>query len=535
MFLLHNVLEAYEPVDVGWICLIPPLLTMIIALSSKEVVISLLIGVIVATLIYVIKSRRPFVQIIEVFFSILTSRTAVNMEICLFTFMMGGLVKLMERSGGTAAFCRWFGRLVKSRKITQLVAIILSFFLFLDDYFNIITSSAIMYAVFDQNRVSKPKAAYVVHTMASNLCILIPITSWAAVVIAQIEECGIKDSFSMYSRSLLLNSYPVCSVLGVLLSSLTGVEIGGMKEYEKEAQSPATLEEDLLPEETESKGRLVDLLLPSATLILSTVLFIVYLGGGFEGHKSLQQVFTDSDTATALMFGSFMAILVSFLLYIPRRLMTFRDFVEALKEGMKVMIDTLLILVLAWTVGGIDSTLLRTGEYLGNLISRCHLPLWIIPSVIFLVGALLTFSLGTTWAGFSVLIPIVVSICTKTDRALLVPCISACLSGSVFGDNISPICDNTILVGTCLHCDFIVHVKTESVYAITMAVLSFIGYIIVGITGGNILLSVGIPVVMEIVLFIIVSVIAKLHINKFGFLSRSVTPKEDLVFQVQDV
>lgn len=359
MFLLHNVLEAYEPVDVGWICLIPPLLTMIIALSSKEVVISLLIGVIVATLIYVIKSRRPFVQIIEVFFSILTSRTAVNMEICLFTFMMGGLVKLMELSGGTAAFCRWFGRLVKSRKITQLVAIILSFFLFLDDYFNIITSSAIMYAVFDQNHVSKPKAAYVVHTMASNLCILIPITSWAAVVIAQIEECGIKDSFSMYSRSLLLNSYPVCSVLGVLLSSLTGVEIGGMKEYEKEARSPATLEKELLPEETESKGRLVDLLLPIATLILSTVLFIVYLGGGFEGHKSLQQVFTDSDTATALMFGSFMAILVSFLLYIPRRLMTFRDFVEALKEGMKVMIDTLLILVLAWTVGA--STALSSG------------------------------------------------------------------------------------------------------------------------------------------------------------------------------
>ena len=535
--MLDYDLRAYEPVDVGWLCLVPPLLTMVVALLTKEVVISLLLGVMVAVLIYIIKSHLSFVQMIQVFFSILMSRAASNMAICLFTFLMGSLVKLMEKSGGTKAFCNWFSKFIKGRKTTLMIGVFVSSFLFLDDYFNIITTSAIMHAIFDRNNISKPKAAYQIHTMASNLCILSPISSWAAVIVAQIEDCGIKDAFSVFSSSLILNTYPICCILGIFFFNLTGIEVGGMQEYEDKAKLASSTQEELLSSsESENIGHSYDLILPVFSLIVSTVLYIFYLGGGFHGHKSIQQVFTDCDSATALLYASFTAILIAFLLYIPRRVMTFRVFVEEAKEGMKVMLDALIILVLAWTVGGVDSTLLQTGDYIGNLITRCHLPFWIIPSVVFLVGALLTFSLGTTWAGFSVLIPIVVSICTKTDRTLLVPCISACLCGSVFGDNISPICDNTILVSSCVDCNFILHVKTEAVYAVTMAIIAFIGYLIVGFTGGNVWLSVGIPVFLEAVVLGSVALLKRIRVIRLNRNAENATPKEgDLVLQLNGV
>ena len=537
MFMLDYDLRAYEPVDVGWLCLLPPLLTMVVALISKEVVISLLLGAIVAILIYIIKSHLSVVQMIQVFFSILMSRAASNMAICLFTFLMGSLVKLMEKSGGTRAFCNWFSKCIKGRRMTLMIGVFVSSFLFLDDYFNIITTSAIMRAIFERNNISKPKAAYQIHTVASNLCILSPISSWAAVVIAQIEDCGIKEAFSVYTSSLILNAYPICCILGLFFFNLTGIEVGGMQEYEEEAKrAPSSIQEELVPSDSESSGHSYDLIVPVISLIVSTVLYIFYLGDGFRGRKSIQQIFTDSDSAVALLYASFTAILIAFLLYIPRRVLSFRVFVEEAKEGMKVMLDTLIILVLAWTVGGVDSTLLQTGDYVGNLITRCHLPFWIIPSVVFLVGALLTFSLGTTWAGFSVLVPIVVSICTKTDRTLLVPCISACLCGSVFGDNISPICDNTILVSSCVDCNFIVHVKTEAVYAVTMAIISFIGYLIVGFTGGNVWFSVGIPVFLEAVVLGSVALLKRIRVIRLNRNAENATPKEDnLVLQINGV
>ena len=189
--------------------------------------------------------------------------------------------------------------------------------------------------------------------------------------------------------------------------------------------------------------------------------------------------------------------------------MSFRDYIEHTKEGIKSMVDTLLVLVLAWTIGGVGGSLLKTGVFIGDLITRVSLPLWLIPSVVFIVGAILTFSLGTTWAGFSVLIPIVVNICKQTDIKLLVPCLSACLCGSVFGDNISPICDNTILVSSCVNCNFIIHVKTETTYAVTIALISLIGYIVTGLTDANWFLSIGIPIVIEILLFVILLIIKK--------------------------
>ena len=244
----------------------------------------------------------------------------------------------------------------------------------------------------------------------------------------------------------------------------------------------------------------------------------------------LALVFMSSRSVVPCMILHFLSNLITLILtaYLPQ--------VIKFKNPHRSVLDTLIILVLAWAVGGIDSTLLQTGDYVGNLITRCHLPFWIIPSVVFLVGALLTFSLGTTWAGFSVLVPIVVSICTKTDRTLLVPCISACLCGSVFGDNISPICDNTILVSSCVNCNFIVHVKTEAVYAVTMAIISFIGYLIVGFTGGNVWLSVGIPVFLEAVVLGSVALLKRIRVIRLNRNAENATPQEDnLVLQLNGV
>lgn len=527
MIRLESLVSSYEPVDAGWLSVLPPILTMILALITKEVVISLLIGIISASTIYVILTHRSFMDLIKVFFSVMASRVSANMYICLFSFLMGSLVVLMKNAGGTKAFGDWSEKWIKNRKGAMFMTFVFGGCLFLDDYFNIITTSAIMTVILDRNRVSKPKGAYILHTMASNICILVPITSWAAVIIAQIEECGITDAFSVFMGAIPYNVYPMLNFLLILFTSFSGIEVGGMTHYEENAkkglsdtdgsiQNPSVHSEP----KPDSKGTVLDLVIPIVTLILTSVLMIFYLGGGFSGTKSIKRVFADADTAEALMYSSFITVCFTFLLYVPRKLVTFRDFIEHAKEGMKSMVDTLLVLVLAWTIGGVGGSLLKTGEYVGDLITRIALPLWLIPAVVFLVGAILTFSLGTTWAGFSVLIPIVVNICKQTDVKLIVPCLSACLCGSVFGDNISPICDNTILVSSCINCNFIAHVKTETTYAFTSALLTLVGYIVTGLTDANLFLTIGIPIAMELLLFVILVVIRKSSFMKHFAKSR---------------
>lgn len=515
-------LTSYEPVDAGWLSILPPILTMILALLTKEVVISLLIGIVSAATIYVVLTHRGFMDVIKVLFSVMVSRVSSNMYICIFSLLMGSLVILMKNAGGTKAFGDWSQKWIKSRKSAMFMAFIFGGFLFLDDYFNIITTSAIMTVILDRNQVSKPKSAYILHTMASNICILVPITSWAAVIITQIKECGIVEAFSVFMKSIPYNIYPMMNFILVLFTSFSGIEVGGMAMYEDNAQkglsstdgsiqNPNVVSEN----STQSKGKVIDLVFPILTLIITTVIMIFYLGGGFSVRKPIQELFAAADTAEALMYSSFLTVLITFFLYIPRKLVTFREYIEHSKEGMKTMVDTLLVLVLAWTIGGVGGSLLKTGEFVGDFITRISLPLWLIPSVVFLVGAILTFSLGTTWAGFSVLIPIVVNICKQTDVKLIVPCLSACLCGSVFGDNISPICDNTILVSSCVNCSFLVHVKTETTYAVTSALLSLVGYIVTGLTDGNLLLSIGIPICVELLLFGILFII-----RKSGFMKR---------------
>lgn len=518
MIFLKSMLSSYEPVDAGWLSILPPVITMILALVTKEVVISLLLGIVSASIIYVCFTHGGFVDVIRVIFSVMASRISANMYICIFSFLMGSLVVLMKSAGGTKAFGDWSDKFIKNRKTAMVVAFLCGCCLFIDDYFNIITSSAIMTVVLDRNEVSKPKSAYLIHTTASNICILVPITSWAAVIVAQIEECGITEAFSVFMNSIPYNIYPFLNFLLILFTNLSGIEVGGMNTYEENAKkglagTDGTLQNPSIQNqeqpEQETKGKVIDLVLPILILIFTTVLMIIYLGGGFQGKKSIKSVFADADTAEALMYSSFLTVICTFFLYVPRKLMSFREYIEYTKEGIKSMVDTLLVLVLAWTIGGVGGSLLKTGVFIGDLITRVSLPLWLIPSVVFIVGAILTFSLGTTWAGFSVLIPIVVNICKQTDIKLLVPCLSACLCGSVFGDNISPICDNTILVSSCVNCNFIIHVKTETTYAVTMALISLIGYIVTGLTDANWFLSIGIPIVVEILLFVILVIIKK--------------------------
>lgn len=528
---------TYEPADVGWLSLLPPLVTMILALSTKEVIISLLMGIILAAVIYVVKTHRGIVDIVRVLFTILGSRVSSNMYMCIFMFLMGSLVQLMSKAGGTKAFGEWSAKIVKGRKSALFVTFLLASTLFLDDYFNIITTSAVMRVVLDRNLVSKPKSAYVVHTMASNMCILIPISSWAAVIITQIEDSGIKKPFNIFLKAISYNIYPILSFLLILFTTFSGIDAGGMTTYEENAMKGESANDGsvlVVKEETKESdmgnGKVYDLVVPILVLIFLSVLFMVYLGGGFSGKKSIQQIFADSDTGEALTYASFVTLLFSFFLYVPRKLMTFLEFMEETKQGMKSMIDTFLILLLAWTIGGVGGSLLKTGEYIGDFIVKCALPLGFIPMVVFLVGALLTFALGTTWAGFSVLIPIVCNICKQTDLRLLVPCISACLCGSVYGDNISPICDNTVLVSSCIRCQYIIHVKTESVYATTVAILSIVGYIIIGVTDGNYLLSLGIPIVLELVLFGILWILKKTScITKHTMSSQKQVPETPLL------
>lgn len=464
--------------------LVPPLVAIGLALITKEVYSSLFLGILVGAALY---SGFSFEGTVTQIFQggiiqVLTS--ADNMGILIFLVILGVIVSLMNRAGGSAAFGKWAGNHIKGKIGAQLATIILGVLIFIDDYFNCLTVGSVMRPVTDRQKISREKLAYLIDATAAPVCIIAPISSWAAAVTGFVEG---QDGFSLFIQAIPYNFYALLTLVMLVGIVLMKVDFGPMKRSEETAElegpKSAGAETKTL-NETEiihGRGKVIDLVLPVAVLILCCVIGMIYTGGFFSGTDFVT-AFSKSDAPTGLVLGSFFGLAFTIVFYSVRRVMKFRDCMACLPEGFKAMVPAILILTFAWTLKAMTDGL-GAGIYVHGVVKQWAEGLMVLlPAIIFLVGAALAFATGTSWGTFGILIPIVVSVFGESGGTLMIISISACMAGAVCGDHCSPISDTTIMASAGAQCEHVKHVSTQLPYVLCMALISFLTYLVAGFT-----------------------------------------------------
>ena len=462
--------------------LLPPVIAIALALITKEVYSSLFIGILAGGLLY---SNFAFEgTLLHVFNDgIVASVTdSYNMGILIFLVILGTMVCLMNKAGGSAAFGRWAKEHIKSRAGAQLASVVLGCLIFIDDYFNCLTVGSVMRPITDKHKVSRAKLAYIIDATAAPVCIIAPISSWAAAV-AGFAEDG--QGFNLFLRAIPYNFYAILTIVMMVGMILMKVEFGPMTKFERNAvekgdlfsgKDPYATAEDDTPS---GKGSVLDLVLPVVVLIICCVVGMIYSGGFFEGAGFIE-AFSNSDASVGLMLGSAFALVFTLVYYLIRRAMSFRDMMSCLPEGFKAMVPAILILTFAWSLKGMTDSLgakLFVRDFVNASAGSLQL---VLPFIVFAIGCLLAFATGTSWGTFGILIPIVQSVFPMDDPMAIV-CISACMAGAVCGDHCSPISDTTIMASAGAQCDHVNHVSTQLPYAFTCAVVSGVSYLITGI------------------------------------------------------
>ena len=495
--------------EFGILSIVPPIVAIALALITKEVITSLLIGILSGGLIY---TGGNIIAALETVFDLMGTKLGDNALMLVFLTMLGSLVMVMNMAGGSFAYGKWASKKIKSKKMAKLATAFLGVLIFIDDYFNCLTVGAVMKPIIDENKVSRAKLAHIIDSTAAPVCILAPVSSWAASVVAVIGDTGVKNPMSVFLSTIPMNVYPILTLLLILYFCTTDIEMGVMEKYELNDTS-RLVENEEVGYEYSKKGRVYDLVVPIVVLIFVTVMMMLKTGGFFSGEVGAAAAFGDANVNLSLVIGAFFAIVVSALLYLPRKLLKFEEFMKGIVEGMKTMVSAIVILSLAWTIGGITSDeFLNTGSYIASLISNSTMPMWLLPAIIFVVGAFLSFSTGTAWGTFGILIPIMVPILMHTDHMhFLTVVLAAIFSGSVFGDHCSPISDTTILSSAGAGCDHIAHVSSQLPYAISVGCASALAFLISGIIGKpGLTLPIGI-----VILAAIVFVLKRMTINKY--------------------
>ena len=481
-----------EAVSVGWLSILPPIIAIVLALVTKEVIFSLLLGILSGTLIYSIAAGlNPVIGTVETTFSLMGSR--IDVDILLFLALLGALVCVMGRAGGVRAYGQWASRKLKTKRSSLLATSLLGILIFIDDYFNCLTVGTVMKPVTDKYNVSREKLAYVIDSTAAPICIMAPISSWAVAVGSNLAATGAFESeLSAFVSTIPYNLYALLSISLVIFLCCTGWDFGPMRKAELRAASgdlnKVPEEADLDEAQFGRSGTVADMVVPVLALVIFSVLGMLYNGGYWgpdPAFHSIPAAFGNCTAAPALVMGGFAALVVAFVMYIPRRVVTFRHFMDGITEGVKSMVSADIILILAWTISGVCRELLNTGLYVKEVVLATGVPVGLLPAMIFLVAALLSFSTGTAWGTFSILIPIVVPVCAAAAPHMLIISLSAVLAGSVFGDHCSPISDTTILSSTGAGVPHIAHTSTQLVYSFTVAGCSAFGYLISGLLGGS--------------------------------------------------
>ncbi len=461
--------------------LVPPIVAIVLALITKEVYSSLFIGIVIGGLFYSGFHFSGTVTHIFVDGIIESLSEAENLEILGFVVLLGIMVCLMNRAGGSAAFGRWAGTHIKSRVGAMLCTVLLGFLIFIDDGFNCLTVGSVMRPVTDKHRISRAKLAYIIDSPAAPICIIAPISSWAAAVTGFVEG---EDGFTLFLKAIPYNYYALLTIVMLIALSLFKLDYGPMKKHEKNALKGdlfTTADRPYGDEEEENTegGHVIDLLVPILVLIVCCVIGIIYTGGFFSGTGFIT-AFSQSEAALGLMLGSFFGLIITVIFYMLRRVMNLHEAMQCVQDGSKTMMPPMVILVLAWTLKAMTVSL-GASVYVAGVVDAASGGLFnFLPAIIFVVGCFLAFSSGTSWGTFGILIPIVVAVFAGKNETMLVLSISACMAGAVCGDHCSPISDTTIMASAGAQCNHVNHVSTQLPYAITVAAVSFVNYIIAG-------------------------------------------------------
>ena len=462
--------------------LVPPVVAIALALITKEVYSSLFVGILVGALFFADFDFEG--TILHIFqggmIQVLTD--SYNMGILIFLVILGVMVCLMNRAGGSAAFGRWASKRIKTRAGAELATIVLGMLIFIDDYFNCLTVGSVMRPVTDKHNVSRAKLAYLIDATAAPICIIAPISSWAAAVSGFVEG---EDGITLFVRSIPYNFYALLTIFMMIAMVCMKVEFGPMGIHERNAlkgdiyttaaRPYANAEEKI----SDSKGKVIDLLVPIISLVVCCVIGMIYTGGFFSGEDFVT-AFSQSDASVGLVLGSFFALLITLVFYLVRRILNFNDCMACLPDGFKAMVPAIMILTFAWTLKAMTDSLGASEFVAGIVRSSAGSFMNFLPAIVFVIGALIAFATGTSWGTFGILIPIVVDIFVGANRELMIISISACMAGAVCGDHCSPISDTTIMASAGAQCEHVNHVSTQLPYAVVAAVVSFLTYIVAG-------------------------------------------------------
>lgn len=507
VFAAEGDAEYVPPMYATFWALVPPVIAITLALITKEVYSSLFVGILMGGLFFSgFSFEGTVLHVFEGgFLSVLSD--SYNVGILIFLVILGAIVALMNRAGGSAAFGRWASSKIKSRVGAQLATIALGVLIFIDDYFNCLTVGSVMRPVTDKEKVSRAKLAYLIDATAAPVCIIAPISSWAAAVTGFVEGT---DGFSLFIRAIPYNYYAILTIVMMIAMVLMKMEFGSMALHEKNAREKGDLyTTDSRPyagmenaDKITTNGKVIDLVIPIISLIVCCIIGMLYTGGFFSGTDFVTS-FSQSDASIGLALGGFFGLLITIVLYLARRVLNFHDIMACIPEGFKAMVPAILILTFAWTLKAMTDSL-GAAEFVAGVMKNAAGSLMsMLPAIIFLVGCFLAFATGTSWGTFGILIPIVVHVFENTNPELMIISISACMAGAVCGDHCSPISDTTIMASAGAQCDHVNHVSTQLPYAIVAAAVSFITYIVAGfVQNPFICLPIGIAL-MLILLFVI--------------------------------
>ena len=501
---MEQMMEYVPNMYATFWALVPPLVAIILALVTKEVYSSLFIGIVIGGLFYGNIFQQGFSfekSVLHIFEDGLVGVLSdpYNVGILIFLLGLGIMVSMMNKAGGSAAFGQWAGRHIKTRIGAQLSAVLLGMLIFIDDYFNCLTVGSVMRPVTDKHQVSRAKLAYIIDATAAPICIIAPISSWAAAVTGFVEG---EDGFAVFMNAIPYNYYALLTIIAMLTMVLFKIDFGAMAVHEANAvkgdlyTTPERPYANSAPDTVKGRGTVLDLVFPIITLIICCIIGMIYTGGFFSGTGFIE-AFSGSDASIGLMLGSFFALVITIIFYALRRVLTFTESCGCLPEGFKAMVPAILILTFAWTLKGMTDSL-GAKEYVAGLVGGISGPwLALFPAVVFIVGAFLAFATGTSWGTFGILIPIVVSTFSGTNHTMMIISISACMAGAVCGDHCSPISDTTIMASAGAQCSHINHVSTQLPYVLVVAVVSCITYIIAGFVQSPVL-----PLIIGIVLMV---------------------------------
>lgn len=464
--------------------LVPPIVAIALALITKEVYSSLFVGILIGGVFFAVDAQSGFTGFLDHVFSnglIKQLSNSWNVGILVFLVVLGTMVALMNNAGGSTAFGDWAKKHIKTKVGAQISTICLGILIFIDDYFNCLTVGSVMRPVADKHKVSREKLAYLIDGTAAPICIIAPISSWAAAVAGFVSEG--ENGLALFCKAIPFNFYAFFTIGMMFLLVIMKFDFGSMAKFEKLAQ-----EKNLGEEKTErtTKGTVIDLIFPIVSLIVLCTVGMIYTGGFFasgEDKRNFIDAFANSDASVGLVLGSVAALILTVIFYLVRRVLSFKACMACLPEGFKAMVPAILILSLAWTLKAMTDSLDASKYVAGIMENASHVKMF-LPALIFIVAGFLAFSTGTSWGTFGILIPICIAVFPNMDDPLRIISISACMAGAVAGDHCSPISDTTIMASAGAQCEHVNHVSSQLPYVIHVVAVSFVTYLVAGLTQG---------------------------------------------------